>query len=348
MKASSIEIKNLEKLYEDRKVFHGELHDHAATGGTSDGTTSLAQWVEDLQNLNMDFAAILDHRQVRHMYLPEWEDGLFIAGTEPGAGISDIICEDNYVHYNMLFESPHDLETILDKFPEYKFTGGTEGHFEYPCFTTARFCELIDAVKAQGGFFVHPHPKQQMKSENPEDYWFRDETGMEVFYEDMANDETKDNYKLWTDLLRMGKRIWATAGGDGHDRASDRALTTIYAEEHNNKSYLKHLRQGDLICGPVGIRMCIGNVLMGGRTRFGKNRLTISVGDFHNVVYKPQHKFRLDILEGDIVVAHEHFSCDKTEYFSFDLLPDAPFIRAEVFDEDDDLRIAIGNPIWNI
>ena len=33
----------------------------------------------------LDFAAILDHKQVRHMYLPEWDNSIFIGGTEAGA-----------------------------------------------------------------------------------------------------------------------------------------------------------------------------------------------------------------------------------------------------------------------
>ena len=51
----------------------------------------------------IDFAAILDHRQVRHMYQPVWQDGLFIPGTEPAAVIDDWKAQVNQLHYNMLF-----------------------------------------------------------------------------------------------------------------------------------------------------------------------------------------------------------------------------------------------------
>ena len=80
------EIQKLEAHYAGCRAFHGELHDHASTGGTSDGHCTLTQWAEDLAKLKMDFAAILDHRQVRHMFLPEWKDGLFIGGTEDSHG----------------------------------------------------------------------------------------------------------------------------------------------------------------------------------------------------------------------------------------------------------------------
>ena len=90
MKATQKDIELISAAYDGRTVFHGDLHNHADTGGTSDGKRSLEHWKGALEALHMDFAAILDHRQVRHMYLPEWEDGLFICGSEPGTEIIDI------------------------------------------------------------------------------------------------------------------------------------------------------------------------------------------------------------------------------------------------------------------
>ena len=42
--ASEADINQLEKLYEGRQPYHGELHDHADTGGTSDGKMKLEDW----------------------------------------------------------------------------------------------------------------------------------------------------------------------------------------------------------------------------------------------------------------------------------------------------------------
>ena len=204
---SAQEKARLESLYENCSVFHGELHDHSNSGGTSDGKYPLADWPARMKELKMDFAAILDHRQIRHMYQPEWEDGLFIPGTEPGTAISDSKAEINAMHYNILLPDRDELEKLLMEFPEYEFSGGVEGHFVYPHFTRERFCQLIDAVKAHGGFFVYPHPKQLMKSDDPCDYWFRDETGIEVFYVSMDSEHTAANYALWTDLQAAGKRV---------------------------------------------------------------------------------------------------------------------------------------------
>ena len=41
MYATDKEISHLEALYEGRRAFYGELHDHGATGGTADGKRRL-------------------------------------------------------------------------------------------------------------------------------------------------------------------------------------------------------------------------------------------------------------------------------------------------------------------
>jgi hypothetical protein len=70
VRAADKDIMNILGQYECRRAFHGDLHNHGATGGTSDGKCTLEQWKADLEKLKMDFVAILDHKQVRHMYLP--------------------------------------------------------------------------------------------------------------------------------------------------------------------------------------------------------------------------------------------------------------------------------------
>lgn len=347
MKATKQEINHIEKLYEGRKAYHGELHDHAATGGTSDGTRTLEHWKGAMEALKLDFAAILDHKQVKHMYIPQWEDGLFLGGTEPGTVIVDAEAEIKKMHYNMLFENAEPLMDLLNEFKEFEFTGGPEGHFEYPTFTRERFSELAEAVFAHGGFFVHPHPTILMNATDPLQYCFRERMGIEVFYSSMQSDYTKDCYKLWCDILATGYKIYATAGCDHHACCSDGALTTIYADEKRNAAYIKRLREGDFICGPVGIKMCIGEVRMGGDAIFGEENLVVGVSDFHKCVFIPEHKYRLDIIDDAGIVKSFKFSCDKPFYASVKTKKSAKFYRAEVTDLSRDLRIAVGNPIWN-
>ena len=350
MSATAADIRQLDGLYKDSKAYYGDLHNHAATGGTSDGKLDLAGWKRALKSLNLNFAGILDHRQVRHMFLPEWEDGTFVCGTEPGTKITDTAATRPYLHYNMIFSSAQPLMKLLTDFPEFEYAGGPEDHFVYPEFTTARFCELIDAVKAHGGFFVHPHPKQNMQSEDPCDYWFRDETGLEVFYngaDRQFEEHTSKNYDLWTQLLAKGKRIWACSGGDEHAEPTGLAITTIYASGYHNAAYLERLRVGDFVCGSVGIQMCMGDTAMGGQCNFDTGRLVVCIKDFHSSVFNPDHQYRVDILNENGVVISAPVSCQEPAYFALYAEP-CNFYRAEVFDTTANKRIAIGNPIWNL
>lgn len=346
MKSTKAQIAHLEKLYEGRSAYHGELHDHSASGGTSDGMRSLEHWCGAMEALKLDFAAILDHKQVKHMYAPQWKDGLFLGGTEPGTSIVDADAEHKGVHYNMLFENAEPLMELLSEFPEYNFTGGPEGHFDYPTFTRARFAELAEAVDKKGGFFVHPHPKQLMRAEDPLQYWFRDGMGIEVIYESLDDDRTHANYKLWCDLLALGKKVYATAGCDKHECCQDTALTTIYANEKTNKAYLERLREGDFVAGPVGIKMCIGDTRMGGTAEFAGAKLIACAGDFHRSVIVPERSYRLDILDNEGVVASKEFKFGEPSYITVNTKDTADFYRAEVVDLYTNVKIAIGNPIW--
>ena len=348
--ANEAEISNIDSLYEGRKFYFGDLHNHSASGGTSDGKRPLSHWKGALEALKIDFAAILDHRQVRHMYLPEWEDGLFVCGTEPGTKILDGMAikeGKTEMHYNMLFPSPAPLEELLTEFSEYQFEGGAEGHFRYPSFTRARFTELVNAVFDKGGFYVHPHPKQYIDSTEPLDYWFCDGMGLEVFYYDMRHEYTRKNYELWCDLLALGKRVYASAGEDGHACARDTALTTIYSEEKSSAAYISHLREGDFVCGSVAMRMCIGDTKMGGECEFKDKKLCVAVDNFHRSIKNVEHVYRLDVLDDTGVVASKMISCEAPSCFVCDIDENAKFYRVEIFDATEKLRISIGNPIWN-
>ena len=348
------EKQHLLEKYQNRRVFHGQLHDHAATGGSSDGKMPLSDWATRMKTLQVDFAAILDHKQVRHMYLSEWKNALFLCGTEPGTHILDSQASYNETHYNLLLDTPAALESLLLEFPEYAFTGGPDGHFVYPDFTRQRFGELIDRVRNMGGMFVLPHPRQYMRSEDPLDYWYRDWTGIEVFYQrkytSIDNPYTQSNYALWRELLRLGKRVWACAGSDGHTICSDGALTTVYAEEATNTSLLSHLRTGDFTCGGIGVRMCVDGTRSGGECPLEGKRLIICISDFHRSLYHENHTYRIDLFGGEDCLWSERFTgaeCSEPIWIALDTT-DVPFYRIEVWDITAGYRIALGNPIWNM
>ncbi|MBR4768203.1 MAG: hypothetical protein IK088_04410, partial [Lachnospiraceae bacterium] len=282
----------------------------------------------------------------------EWDPTIFIGGTEPGAEVRFNNGEKaGTIHYNMIFSDPKQLETLLEEFPEYEFTGGPEGHFIYPAFTQKRLGELIDAVKRLGGFFVFPHPRSMSYGTNKyggnfEDWALRDEIGIEVPYVDIESGQTVRNYELWTSLLNAGHRMWVTAGGDLHSCAHWYALTSIYAEEKTSACIIKHLRDGDLTAGAVGIQMCMGETRMGGKCDFEGKRLVVAVGKFHKSVRNPEHKYRMDIRDGKDLVYSEEISCVSPTYFAMEA-KDVRLYRVEIFDTTRNLCVAYGNPIWN-
>lgn len=336
--------------YTGKKIYHGEMHEHSASGGTSDGKMTLAQWNAFREEKGIDFIAILDHRQVRHMYLPEYQPDHAIFGTEPGTGISDADAEEKSMHYNMLFPRREDLEELLAEFPEYEFTGGVEGHFVYPQFTRARFAELIAAVKKRGGMLVHPHPKQLMRADDPNQYAITDWIGLETLYENYKSQETKDNYALWLDLLHAGRRVWACAGCDSHGRAPDvRALTSVYAEGCGSANWLKELARGNFACGPVGMQMEIGDTVMGGCRAFAEgDTLSVRLGD----AYAPEcgKPLRLEVLAGDTddteeIVYEGGYTCGDVWENGFEVDPAKRWYRVVLWDGED--VFGIGNPIWN-
>ena len=337
---------HLEKLYSGRRAYYGDLHNHSASGGTSDGQCTLQGWIDGMKELGMDFATILDHKQVRHMYLSEWDDGTFIGGTEPGTNISDANAENKGIHYNMIFADPKPLEKLLETFSEYEFEGGWDGHFIYPDFTRERMCELIRFIKENGGFFVLPHPKQIMNAEEPLEYFFEDEIGFEVVYRDLHDELTEKGYKLWCELLALGKRLFATAGEDRHLNPSCDALTTVYAEEKKASSYISKFRVGDFVCGAVGIKMAVGDTAMGGVCDFAGKTLEIFVGDFHSSVKQNNHTYKMLLINDKGIVCEEKISPDRDNFFEYKA-ENCKFYRVEIFDETENLRIAIGNPIWN-
>lgn len=360
--ANKDDIAHLEGLYKGKKAYYGELHDHASTGGRSDGHCTLDEWKSGMAELHMDFATIVDHKQVRHMYLDEWDPSMFIGGTEAATWITDRPhlpirnAEDkliNGLHYNMIFAEPEPLLEMLQSRPEFQFEGdGLNGIFpRYPKYTVKEFQELIAEVKERGGFVSNVHPKAvgMGNSDDPMDFWFADETGLEVIYtfkSDRDGEVTARNYKLWTDLLKLGKRIWATAGNDEHRKPSDKALSTIYAERKHAKAFVDRLRVGDLTAGSVGIRMCIGDTVTGGICDFAGKRLVISIGDFHSSVTDSSHTYRADIYADEELIYSRPVSCEDTSWFALDA-SSCHYYRVEVFDTTLNSRIAIGNPVWN-
>ena len=337
----------LDKLYEGRTARYGDYHAHSNSGGTSDGTTLPTAWLEAKHTLKIDFVGLMDHRQVRHQYLPEFDPTFFLYGSEPaGPWYTDppLSC-----HYLMLFPEREALERVLHKFPaEFRFTGGVEGHFEYIRMPFEKFLEIKDAVLAEGGAFVNAHPKQQIKSDRIEDFYFGDRTAIEIIYcdsyDDQLNPHTKANYELWLQMLAAGMRVYNTATTDAHYQAKNFGVNAVYAKEPICREYVERLREGDLNAGYIAVKMSLDEHPTGAIVPYKRGRkLHVKIEDTHELLYDPARKYRVDI-HTDRGIA---YSAPLTLPFAVTLnARKRKFYRVEVLRDDDGGPAAIGNPIF--
>ena len=369
-------VAQLQTAYAGTTAYQGELHDHAATGGTSDGHNTLSEWLVGMKQLDMDFATIVDHKQYLHMELPEWDNQYFIGGTELAVGVSDLAAAtQNKAHINIIFYDPMDLKAAVEEYDAYDSKGGFKAkwyaddysgtdadklaggwHFEYlfgaTAPTKADMAKLAEIVRKHNGVFVHVHPKSgsYIKSSDPLDYWYADYTGLEVFYtykSDRNSTAIKNNYKLWKDLLLLGKKVWATAGNDEHAAPANKALTTIYSPQQNAKDFVERVAVGNFTAGHVGVQMVVGEQVMGYETDFTGKDMAFRVGDFHSSVYDPTHTYKAVLIADENVVDQWEISCEETFYHHQQADASVHYYRVEVYDVTTGDMLALGNPIWN-
>ena len=370
------EIKQLNAMYAGKTAYHGEMHDHANTGGRSDGKQTLQTWIDGMKKLKMDFATIVDHDQSRHMYLDEWDDATFIGGTETTGWLTGkATVSHGEFHMNLIFAEVDKFEAFIAEYadvfkaerdpetgslifkvppegvakdsPEYKAA------YTYLPADKEYLTQLAAAVRKHGGFFAHVHPRQAMQSTNIEDYWFGDWTGLEVQYTygaDRNSAKSQANYQLWKDLLAAGKKIYATAGNDDHDMPTVKALTTIYAPENTAVSLVEQMREGNFNPGPIGIRMAIGDTPMGKECDFTGKKLAFVIGDIHESELAGEHNYHVDLYKGSEVVQSWDMPATGDNFYQVvEIDENADFYRIEVIDVEGDTidRVALSQPIWN-
>lgn len=352
--ATDADIAKLDSLYAGRELRYGEMHAHADTGGKSDGKVTLNQWKESMVASGVDFATIVDHKQTIHMRLPEWDNSVFIGGSEAGTDVSGVAAEHVQVHYNMLFSNVEAFEATLNTYPtQYQYYGG---FFRYGSgmWSVEKLSDLSRTIYANGGLMVHVHPCHEgyLSSQDPLDYFYGDVMGFEVFtgyHGDMTYPDNMKQYEMWLTLLDLGKRAYATCGSDSHGNLKQMpvSLGTIYSEAKDAAVYLNYLRSGDFTAGPAGIRMAVGDTRMGGETSFAGNRLVLSAGQIHSLTYDPTHTYRVDLYSNADLVFSEEITGQDPQYFAVDADPTVKYYHANIYDVTDDKIIAIGNPTWN-
>lgn len=350
----------LNTVYTGTTAYHGEMHNHTSSGEYGDGKYSLAEWKVGMEELKMDFATIVDHHQSTHMRLPEWDNTIFVGGSEPAAVIVDQGYDEanDSIHYNMIFSDPDRLVDLVKSIPEFAYKaddgrGTGNDRFEYFGVTQNRMRQVAQAVLDAGGFFVHVHPKfnNYLMAEDPEDYLFAEYSGIEILTGEgglynMNSRDCQEAYEVWTDLLDLGHKVYATAGSDRHAYPDVSALTTLYSTQKHADAYLELYRAGRFNPGPIGIRMAMGETAMGGETDFAGKRLVFSVGDFHESL-DLTHTYRVELYDDQGVVVSAPVSADSACYFAVDADETAKFYRVVVWDDTAGIRVAVGNPIWN-
>ena len=164
--ATDADIKLLEDLYKGRQAYHGNLHDHSDSGDpendpwkTADGKYPLNMWPSFLAEKDLDFVALVDHRQSNHMRREDWDESMFTATTETGHRRPDSNDEIDAIHYNILLNDPDELDRILSTFDKFNCTGnGQFKIYSSDPLTDEEFAQLVSLVPEAGGNIVHVHP----------------------------------------------------------------------------------------------------------------------------------------------------------------------------------------------
>lgn len=333
----------LDALYGGKQPLYCDFHCHSNSGGTSDGKTPLGDYVGAMKNLGVHCAAIVDHKQMRHFFLPEWDEQYMICGSEPGGRVEE---RKLSLDYTMIFPDKTGLAQVMGAFPEFKFTGTWDGHFIYPRFTADRFRELGEYIYSIGGLMSHAHPMQLPGSGNPEDYFFSSQIAFETVHVDVNAFSTRQNHALWVGMLQLGRRVRTHGSSDSHGPVSNRGLTTVYAENHFSTDIFNEVRSGNCTAGGVGIRMSIDDCPMGGVTPYAEGKkLCIRVADFHPAHWLPDTVYSLKVYTDQGLAYALEF--DGREPVTLVLpVEKRGFYRCEVTNESDKLPVAFSNPIW--
>ena len=340
----------LDSLYEGRQIYRGDLHMHTKCGGTSDGAQPMSEWPGKMDELGVDFVVVVDHKQMRGFFLPEWDEERFLMGTEPSGIIAELNAPRNgmvELHYNMLFPHKYGLAMVLANFPEFSFKGDElTGSFKYFKASRERYFELFDYVKSIGGMIVHAHPKTMLVSSDPLDYYFGEHTFIETIYENIYTSATRNNYKLWQDILALGKHVYASGGSDSHTDTKNSALAAFYTEKRHSSLFFERMKSGDFNVGSMGIKMCIGEHPMGSETAFEDGMiLSIRLGDYFDRDVKENTVYALRIFTDEGLAFESDFDGSEAQELQL-YVKKRRFYRADVYDKTHECVVGISNPIW--
>ena len=343
-------FEELDEYYKDRKVYYGDQHVHTKCGGTSDGSFPMADWPAEMDRIGLDFAIIVDHRQMRGFFLPEWDESRFLMGSEPSAqinGLNAVNCGYSRIHYNMLVPHKYGLAMVFANFPEFQFKGDElTGSYVYTPFTKERFIELNEYLQSIGGMLVHPHPKTMLSSNDPLDFYFGEHMYLETLYEKFDSHFCFKNCELWEQLLKLGKHVYASGGSDTHRRPTNACVSTFYTKEKSGSAFFEQMRSGDYTVGCVGMQMMIDGNPMGSELEYKDGMvLTLKLADFFPYKWEENTAYEVRVYSDKGLVYKSVYNGKAPQRLALECKKRA-YYRAEVFDKTHGYRIAVGNPIW--
>ncbi len=344
---TNADFKVLEEYYDNRKPFYCDMHVHSNSGGTSDGQVNIKDWPKEMNEMNLDFVAIADHRQMRHFFLNEFDDTKFFYCTEPAAILKGNM-KYNELHYNMIFPDKYGLKKVLKKYDDlYHFKGDElTGYFDYCEFSHQDLEKVASFISSIGGMFVHAHPKAMLVSDNILDYFFGDHTYIEAFSNDYSSLLSYNDYKLWVKLLSLGKKVYNISGSDSHSHCKNSCINVVYAEEKMNSSLFKYFKKGDFSSGAFGIKMLIGSTSMGGTTKYKKNqKLLIEIDDLFNFYRNSNKNFIVKVISSEGTIYSTIYNGKEKLRLAFET-KERKFYRVEIIDLDCMLPFGLSNPIW--
>ena len=340
----------LDAYYADCNPYYGDLHTHSNSGGTSDGHTPIGEWVAKMDEVGLDFAVLVDHRQMRGYFLPEWSEERFVMGTEPGTSIKEMGDPNaamTTLHYNMVFPHKYGLAMVLANFPEFKFQGDElTGKFGYPSFTLTRIRELNDYIRSIGGVLSHAHPKILMASADPLDYYLGEWSYLEIFTWGYASNASYKNYDLWCEILAKGKHMYASAGSDTHSAVNANCLSTFYTKKRFHTDFMDRIRVGDYAVGGIGLKMMIDGNPMGSQIEYKDGmKLNIRVDNFHKNVWRPDTAYELQVWTDEGLAYSSMFNGKEAQELTLEVQK-RKFYRVVIEDLTHKYRVLVGNPIW--
>ena len=247
--------------------------------------------------------------------------------------------------YTMIFPDKTGLAKVMERFPQFEYTGGIEGTYKYINHTRAVMEELGEYIYSIGGLMSHAHPKQLMTSNDPLSYYFGDHVALETVQGNPAALTTRLNRELWISLLNLGKRVKTHGSSDSHGPVSNSGQTTLYCKNHHSTDIFNTVRSGNCTAGAVGIRMCIDDAPMGSVTAYAPDKvLYVKAEDFHNAHWKENtvYSFRVYTDQG-LAYVKEY---DGTPIRVALPIQKRAYYRVEIFNESDHHVEALSNPIW--